>query len=197
MANADVPRGFRPVRTLSGAPVSGKMEVFPVGSDNAERMAVGDAVNLESDGELALAATNDAVLGVIMGFGDASNVEFGAADGFDPENLDSPSVRAASTAKNVLVCLADDVVFSCQTDDGSITDPVRGVAYDLVATASTTQNISQMEIDTQTTTNGDFMVVEIPTFNSANGTTNSGYNDTGAVNAEIYGIFTDTQFAQA
>ena len=54
-----------------------------------------------------------------------------------------------------------------------------------------------MEIDTQTTTNGDFQIVEVPYFNSANGTTNSGINDTGAVNAEVFGIFTDVVFGQS
>lgn len=197
MANADVPRGFRPVRTLDQSPLSGKLQVFDIGASEGV-MAIGDAVEISS-GAIGRAESNDSILGVVVAFGNSGSVEFGDADGFDPERLDSPQVSQASTAgQTALVCLANGVVFSCQTDDGSTTDPVVGTAYDIVpGTVTASSTISSMEIDTQTTTNGDFQIVEVPYFNSANGTTNSGINDTGAVNAEVFGIFTDVVFGQS
>lgn len=196
MANANVERGFRPVQTLSGAPVSGKMRVFDLDA-SAATLAVGDVVVLSADGNVDIFTTaGSAILGVAMGFGSSSGIEFGDADGFDPENLDAPYKHTTGTAGKILVCLADDVVFSAQST--GIPDQNEGETFEILATAVGSNTRSQMEADvTGNPVTADGVVVEYPTFNSANGTTNSGYNDTAAANAEVHVLFTNTAFAQS
>ena len=198
-SNVDKPRGFTPVRTLSGAPVSGKMEVFPIGASEVA-LGVGDAVELVS-GAIGRAETNDSVLGVVMAFGSTTAFEFGDSDGFNPDRLNTPSLSLASTAgQTALVCLANDVVFSCQTDDSSTTDPVIGAFADLISTVVGSGNNSQMEVDTNVVTNTDTQIVDIPFFNSAGpdaGSDNGNVNDAAEVNAEVHIIFTDVVFGQA
>lgn len=194
MANVDKPRGFEPVRTLSGAPVSGKMEQFPISSGYATIIGVGDAVQLSAAGNVERATTNATFLGVVMGIGNTSGITFGNAETFDPDRLGTASqISQASTAQVATVCLANDVVFAVQTDDSS-TALVVGEDLDLpVAVALTAASLgSNQEIDTEASTNDDVKVVAIPTYNSASG----GTNDASAANAEAHVIFNSITFGQ-
>ena len=67
MANKDTPNGFRPVKTMSGAPLTSMIRTCGV-ADGAD-IFVGDAVNIES-GLAAVGATCDeGFAGVAVGFG--------------------------------------------------------------------------------------------------------------------------------
>lgn len=159
MANVDRPNGFKPVKTFSGAPVTGMIRSIGV-TDGAD-MFLGDALNLAS-GLAAVAASNDTgLLGVAVGFGkvDASGVPLG------PFNPDNPTIRfyddSASTHTEWVVYYVpfDDVIFEAQT--ATALTKVVGDTVDLLATAgNTTTGISAQEITTSS--NADFTVVEVP-----------------------------------
>ena len=79
MANPDRPNGFKPVKTKSGAPISGMIRT--VGVTDGTNIFKGDLLTLTS-GLAAVAASNDAaLLGVAVGFGkaDAYSGEFAGA----------------------------------------------------------------------------------------------------------------------
>jgi hypothetical protein len=161
MANADRPNGFKPVHTLSGAPVSGMTRSIGV-TDGAD-MFVGDVVNLAS-GLAAVGATNDAsLLGVVVGF--AKKDDLTGSIGAGPANPSDLSILyyddSASTHTD-FVCIyvpVDDVVFEAQTAT-ALTLAV-GDTCDLLATAGeVTSGRSRQEITTNT--NADFTVVEVP-----------------------------------
>lgn len=162
MANVDRPNGLRPVKTLSGAPVSGVIRAIGV-ADGAD-IFIGDALNLES-GLAAVGATNDAAfLGVAVGFGKKDALTGSVAGAVDPTNL---NIRfyddSASTHTDYVVFYApaDDCIFEAQT--ATVLNLVVGGTCDLSAgTGSSTTGISAHELTTNT--NADFTVVEIPDY---------------------------------
>jgi len=162
MANPDRPRGFTPIKHTSGAPWTGQVRAIGV-ADGAD-IFVGDLLNLES-GLAAVAATNDAaILGVAIGFGkiDAMTGSIGSA--VDPVNLNKIFYDdSASTHTDYVVFYvpARDMIFEVQSN--ADLDLAVGGNCDLVATAgSTTTGRSLQEVGTST--NADFMVVEIPDY---------------------------------
>jgi len=163
MANADRPNGFRPVKTLSGAPWTSMIRTIGV-ADGAD-LFIGDALNLES-GLAARAATNDAdILGVAVGFGtvDGDGIPLGA---YNPDSLTTRYYDdSASTHTDWVVYYvpADDVLFEIQTDAADTL--VVGETIDFQTSAgSTTTGLSDMEINAGTATNADLTVVEIPKY---------------------------------
>jgi len=204
MANVDNPRGFKPVKTLSGAPISGKIKSFPVSSSYAGTLAVGDAVLLNA-GNVQRAVSGSDVLGVVAYIGSGtSNTTFGEAESFDPTDLTDPGILPGSTGGVVGVVLANDVVFEAQTDDSS-TAPVVGAGLDLVATAAVagtnTQSVMEVDHDGSPAANsgaGDAKVFEVPEFNSENlkATAPTNKNDGTSANAAVHVVFTSPTFAQ-
>ena len=161
MANIDRPNGFRPVKTLSGAPWTSMIRTIGV-TDGAD-MFLGDVLNLAS-GLAAVAASNDAsLLGVAVGFGkvNADGVPLGA---YNPNDLNTKYYDdSANTHTDWVVYYVpfDDVVFEAQT--ATALTKVVGDTVDLLATAgSTTTGISAQEITTNS--NADFTVVAIPKY---------------------------------
>lgn len=162
MANVDRPNGFRPVKTLSGAPVTSLIRTIGV-ADGAD-VFVGDALNLAS-GLAAVAATNDAaILGVAVGFGKKDAQSQLVPGPYNPTNLgkvfydDSESTH---TDWVVYYVPADDVIFEAQT--ATALTKVPGDTVDLLATAGdTTTGRSRHEITTSS--NADFTVVEVPSY---------------------------------
>lgn len=205
MANVDNPRGFKPVKTLSGAPLAGKIKSFPVSSSYASVLAVGDAVLLNA-GNVQRAVTSGDVLGVIAYIGSGTtNTTFGEAESFDPTDLTDPAILPAETGGVVGVILANDVVFEVQTDDSS-TAPVVGAGVDLVTTAAVegTNTRSRMEVDhdgspASNSGAGDALIFEVPEFNSENlkASSPTNKNDGTSANAAVHIVFTNTKFAQA
>lgn len=162
MANADRPNGLRPVKTLSGAPMTGMIKYVPVA--DSDNLFIGDLFNLES-GLADVAATDDAaLLGVCVGFGkvDGKGIPQGP---YNPDNLmeryynDGSNTHTDWVAYYVPVI---DVVFEAQTAS-ALTFAI-GATCDLVdATGgNTTTGISTMELTSST--NADFTVVEIPKY---------------------------------
>ena len=163
MANVDRPNGFRPVKTISGAPVSSLIRT--IGVADGEDIFIGDLINLES-GLADPSATNDAaLLGVAVGFGkvDANGVPLGM---FNPNNLNSTGVFYDDSASTHTewVCYyvpARDVIFEAQT--ATALTLVVGDTCDLSdAAGNETTGISAQELTTSS--NADFEVVEIPKY---------------------------------
>ena len=161
MANVDRPNGFRPVKHLSGAPISGMIRTIGV-TDGAD-LFIGDALNLASN-LAARAATNDAeILGVAVGFGkvDADGIPLGA---YNPDSLETKYYDdSASTHTEWVVYYvpAEDMLFEIQTD---VADTLLiGETIDFQTTAgSTVTGLSDMEINGGTATNADLTVIEWP-----------------------------------
>lgn len=140
MANRDTPRGGYPVRHLTGGNAFA-MNAYPVDSSNATAIFPGDAMILESDGNVAPYTGTDG--GNLIGF-------CAGVDG-DYDNL-SRRYLPASTAGTVWIFDDPDIVFQIQTD-GTIEATDKGNNADVTATAgSTTTSLSAHEISSTTGT---------------------------------------------
>jgi hypothetical protein len=115
MANTSRINGFRPVKHLNGSPYNGQVNVYHIPASDGTAVYVGDVVKYAgsstADGTkptVALAAAGDAIVGVVVGFAvNRDNINIGG------------SYRAASTARDVLVCDSPDVVFEVETSNGT------------------------------------------------------------------------------
>lgn len=160
MANPDRPSGFRPVKTLSGAPVTSVIRA--IGVADGEDIFIGDMVNLESGLADPMATNDAAILGCVVGVG--KMVDGKAVSSYDPNNLvpvfydDSASTH---TDYAVFYAPATDCIFEVQSN--ADLDLVVGSPCDLVDGAgSETTGRSIQEVGANT--NSDFVVVEIPTY---------------------------------
>lgn len=188
MANVDRPNGFRPVKTISGAPLSSIVRTVGV-ADGAD-IFVGDALQLSS-GLAQRLAVEGVCIGVAVGFGkknDMSLIEGG------PYNPDALTTRyyddSASTHTDWVVYYvpAEDAIFEAQTDAAATL--VVGEAQDIVVgSGNTTTGLSDMEIDADGLTNdGDVVVVEVPDIVG---------NDITLANGRYWVKFVNTQFNNA
>lgn len=112
MASVSRINGFRPVKTLSGAPYTGKANLYFMDSGDSTVVMVGDAVKIAGDARAASGAptvtrcgATDIPVGVVVGilFSGVGNETTNVPPVSD---LNTPVYRRASTARYVLV--ADD-----------------------------------------------------------------------------------------
>lgn len=153
MANLDIPTGFIPVKYLSGAPWSGKANVYYIPATDATAVFKGDAVvsagAADATGKyptVTQAAAGDAIRGVVIGFGDNPYVMLQA------DNL-LRQYRPASTAMYALVVDDPDVIFEIQEDSvgAALAAADVGLSADIaVGSGSTTTGKSGIEIDSST-----------------------------------------------
>lgn len=119
MASVSRIAGFRPVKSITGAPYNGAANVYFVPSSDSTVIMVGDAVKLAGDARAATgvptvtrAGATDAAVGVVVGIlfsgvGDASNIP--------PVNdLNTPVYRRASTDRYLLVADDPHLVYEVQ-----------------------------------------------------------------------------------
>ena len=112
--------GFRPVKTITGAPYNGQGEVAFIPASDSTVVMVGDAVKLLGDARAATGAptvtrvsgATDIPFGIVVGIlftgvGDAINVP-------PVTDLNTPVYRRASTDRYVLVCTDPNVVYEAQ-----------------------------------------------------------------------------------
>lgn len=145
MANADRPRGFTPVGTLSGSAWEGAVRAYSVDSSNATAIFPGDAITLEADGNVTPAAAGGVILGVCVGV--KVNKAVAATE--------HPGYLPASTAGTVYVSVGSDVIYEIQEDGvgGAMTADAIGSNVDHIAGAgSTTTGRSAHELDSSTET---------------------------------------------
>lgn len=112
--------GFRPVKTITGAPYNGQGEIAFLPASDSTVVMVGDAVKLLGDARAAtgvptvtrVSGATDIPFGIVVGIlftgvGDLTNVP--------PVNdLNTPIYRRASTDRYVLVCTDPSVVYEAQ-----------------------------------------------------------------------------------
>ena len=164
MANVDRPNGFRPSKTLSGAPISGMLRWYQAGDRSADTtnnhgdIYIGDPVKLVS-GLVLPANSGDTILGVAVGIG-VDNVDHGDVGAFDAANLEKRYLGLAESGY-VLVAPADDMLFEVQTN--ADLDLVPGSNADISTDAteahgSQTTGMSTAELVTNV--NSDCEVVE-------------------------------------
>lgn len=149
MANADAPRGLRPVRYLSGAPYNGASNKYYVPSSDSTAIYIGGLVKLagsaDSDGIASVTgnvATGNSVVGVVVGV--------------VPVTADSTIYRAASVERYVLVADDPNLLFEVQDDSvgGDLAATNVGNTADLTGftSGSTSTGLSSIEIDSSTAT---------------------------------------------
>jgi len=119
MASVSRINGFRPVKTITGAPYNGQANLYFVPSSDSTVIMVGDAVKLLGDARAATGAptvtragATDTPVGIVVGIvftgvGDLTNIP-------PVTNLNTPVYRAASTDRYLLVCDDPNVVYEVQ-----------------------------------------------------------------------------------
>lgn len=154
MANANAPRGLRPVRTVGGYH-SGSLEVFTVPAADGTAIYIGDPVTKTGNGtgqtvngvmypDCVIAATTDIIDGVVV------------AVLADTEA--SLPYRAASTLRRLLVCTDPNMLYEVQEGNSgtafTLNDVGLNVSLSIVA-GSTSTGISGTILDntTEATTN--------------------------------------------
>jgi len=112
--------GFRPVKTVTGAPYNGQAELAFVPSSDSSVIMVGDAVKLLGDSRsptgaptvTRVSAAGDIAFGIVVGIvftgvGDIQNVP-------PVTDLNTPIYRRASTDRYLLVCTDPNVIYEAQ-----------------------------------------------------------------------------------
>ncbi len=157
MANADTPRGLRPVRYLSGAPYNGAANLYYIpASDTNAAVYIGGLVKLagsaDADGVASVTgntATSNVFVGVVIGV----HPTMGAG----ANGRDSTIYRANSTERYVWVADDPNLLFEVQDDaSATLTAGAVGSVADLTGftTGSTTTGLSAIEISASTATTG-------------------------------------------
>lgn len=148
MANKDAPRGFRPVRHLTG----GEIRTESLSIANAYATALGRGTLVAKTGtsdNVALAAPGDAAVGVLYA------VKYTLASGEIVYRKDwpgNPGVKSGTTVE-ALVFTDPDIVFAIQHDGTPVAGNV-GNLFDTTAESVSDLGFSTMEIDTSTNATG-------------------------------------------
>ena len=157
MASVSRINGFRPVKSVNGAPYNGAANVYFVPASDSSVIMVGDAVKLAGDARAASGAptvtrcgATDVAVGIVVGIlftgeGDLNNIP--------PVNdLNTPVYRRASTDRYLLVADDPNLIYEVQyagtsVSAATITANV-GLNGQFTTTAgSTTTGSSGMQLD--------------------------------------------------
>jgi Flp pilus assembly secretin CpaC len=159
MASVSRINGFRPVKTVSGAPYTGKANLYFVPASDASVIMVGDAVKLAGDARAAsgaatvtrVAGATDIPLGVVVGilFSGVGN----ELTNVPPVNdLNTPVYRRASTDRYLLVADDPQLIYEVQyaatsVAAATITSNVGLNGQFTLTAGSTTSGSSGMQLD--------------------------------------------------
>lgn len=150
--------GFRPVKTVTGAPYNGAANVYFVPAADATVIMVGDAVKLLGDARAAtgaptvtrVSAATDIPIGVVVGIlfsgmGDLNNVP-------PVTDLNTPVYRRASTDRYLLVADDPQLVYEVQLAGAgpvaaSVTAAVGLNGQFTVTAGNTASGASGMQLD--------------------------------------------------
>lgn len=159
MASVSRINGFRPVKTITGAPYNGQYNLYFVPASDASVIMVGDAVKLLGDARAAsgvptvtrVTAGTDIPVGIVTGIifsgvGDTQNVP-------PVTDLNTPVYRRASTDRYLMVCDDVNVVYEVQYEGtsvaaGTITANVGLNGNFLVNAGNTSTGASGMQLAT-------------------------------------------------
>lgn len=119
MASVSRIAGFRPVKSITGAPYNGAANVYFVPASDSTVIMVGDAVKLAGDARAATgvatvtrAGATDVAVGIVVGIlftgvGDTGNIP-------SVNDLNTPVYRRASTDRYLLVADDPNLVYEVQ-----------------------------------------------------------------------------------
>lgn len=157
MASVSRLNGFRPVKTITGAPYNGQANQYFVPASDATVIMVGDLVKLGGAGRDATgiatvtrAAAGDAILGVVVGIGFTG---MGDSQNVPPVNdLNTPVFRRASTDRYVMVADDPNLILEAQLSSAAgYTNADLGLNVNFRATAgNTTSGSSGFDVDIAT-----------------------------------------------
>ena len=144
MANTDAPRGFWPLRHLSGGSMA-RTSPYTIASTYGTNIFRGDVVKLVAGGGIELAAAGDRFLGVFDG------VQYTASDGSMKYAKYWP---ASTTATNITAAVYDDpqMLFGVQSAGSTVAADVGTLGDHVAGTGSTTTGISAQELNGSTST---------------------------------------------
>lgn len=157
MANTSRISGFRPVKHVNGAPYNGQANVYYI-SSAAANIGVGDLVVTNGSASPAgtptvtgVAAGSTAAIGVIVGVLNSKMDPVSGAQSAGSIALDTPQYVASGGSAYVLVADSPDLVFECETSNGTPAVATVGLNASHAATAfDTTRGISQQTLDVGT-----------------------------------------------
>ena len=159
MASVSRINGFRPVKSVTGAPYNGQANVYFVPSSDSSVIMVGDAVKLLGDARAAtgvptvtrVSAGTDIPVGIVVGIlfsgvGDAQNIP-------PVTDLNTPVYRRASTDRYLLVADDPQLIYEVQYEGTSVAAATItanvGLNGNFLTTAgSTTSGSSGMQLAT-------------------------------------------------
>lgn len=160
MPNVSRPTGFIPVRYISGAPFTGKVNLYYIPASYATAMAVGDLVDLSGSsdangipGIVRATSVNGPFLGAIVGFLPSGTRPVDGALSTGTADLSLTGYRPASTERYALVADERDVVYMAQGSGTFVWNTDSGLnASALLSAASANGNVglSNMQVDLST-----------------------------------------------
>jgi len=144
MANADAPKGFWPLRHLSGGSMA-RSSPYTIASTYGTNIFHGDVVKLVAGGGIEVAAAGDRFLGVFDG------VQYTASDGSMKYAKYWP---ASTTATLITAYVYDDpnMLFGVQSAGSTVAADVGNIGDHVAGTGSTTTGISAHELNGTTST---------------------------------------------
>lgn len=166
MANTDRPNGFRPAKSLVGAPWNSLIRFYEAAdrssdtTNNHGDIYIGDPVALSS-GKVVVANSGDTILGVAVGVGNEGSTTFGDAGYFDPDALARQYAPLTDTSMVIAVVPAEGVLFEAQT--AADLDLVPGSNADISTDATEahgSRTTGQSSAELVTNVNSDCLVVE-------------------------------------
>lgn len=162
MAAPDYPRGFWPVAKYDGSPFSGMIRSMTA-LDGADCFMY-DVLFVSSNTIGTSTGQTDTVAGVAVGFGRKPSGMFGNAGPFNPLDLEAKfydDSASTNTEWTVFYVPASGVFFEGQEDGAGTQTTDVGDTMAIVLTAGNqTTGISNHEIDSDTTTNGRFRLIQ-------------------------------------
>jgi hypothetical protein len=167
MANVSRSMGFRPAKSLMGAPWWSLVRYYPAGNRSADTtnnhgdIYRGDPVKLSS-GAVLPANSGDTILGVAVAVGTTTST-FGATGYYDPNNLGKMYLGFADTGV-VGVVPAELALF--EAEEATDLDLVQGSAADInsaAATAHGSRTTGWSSVKLVADSNHDVQVVEMVT----------------------------------
>ena len=157
MASVSRINGFRPVKTITGAPYNGQANLYFVPSSDSTVIMVGDAVKLAGDARAATGAptvtragATDTPVGIVVGIlftgvGDLTNIP-------PVVDLNTPVYRRASTDRYLLVSDDPNLIYEVQyagtsVSAATITANVGQNGQFTTTAGNTTSGASGMQLD--------------------------------------------------
>ena len=143
MANADTPRGFWPIRHLSGGTI--RAREYPIATGYTSNIFRGDLVKLVAGGGIEAAAAGNRYVGVFQG------VQYVDAAG---NQVYAKHWPASTTATNIKAYVYDDpyIVFGVQSAGSTVAADVGNLGDHVAGTGNPNTSLSAHELNGTTST---------------------------------------------